>query len=67
MSEILHNYVDIPALPSALAELHWKRQELNRTLGEKALALNIASKEYNEAIVDILKINELIYREEGLL
>jgi hypothetical protein len=66
MSEILHNYVDIPALPQPLQELHWKRQELNRTLGEKALALNIASKEYNEAIVDILKINELIYREEGL-
>lgn len=67
MAEILHDYVNIPSLQPDLQELHWKRQELNRNLGVKALALNIASQEYNEAIVEILKINELIYREEGLL
>lgn len=65
MTEILHGYVDIPALPQPLQEMFWKRQELGRRIGEAAMRLCAANQEYNELIAQLIQMNDEIRREEG--
>lgn len=61
-----HQYIDIPAQPQPLQEMLWQRQELGRKLGEVAIRLNDASREYNEVINQIIQMNNLIRIEEDM-
>lgn len=59
-----HEYVDIPAQPQPLQEMFWERQRLAARIGEAALALTAANREYNALIVEMIQLNERINQEE---
>ncbi len=59
-----HEYIDIPAQPQPLQEILWKRQELARRIGEAATRVCSATKEYNELIAQLIRVNDEIREEE---
>jgi hypothetical protein len=65
MEKMKHDYVDIPALPQPLQELHWERQAIALKIGEAALRVTLAYTEYNDLISQHIQMNELIRIAEG--